>query len=90
MKAIADPDEIRKFAASLEARAEGVRQRQTAMINSFHSLREVWRDEKYLRFERVLSHTITRLTLFYHRADAYARYLRKKAEFLDRYLDRRY
>ena len=89
-QAIVDPDELRRFAAFLDGLAESIKGKKAAVNGSFSSLKKVWRDQKYARFERVFSDTMNQLDRFIRDATNYAQYLRKKAAIVDKYLERRY
>lgn len=86
-KVIVDPDEVRQFANSLERAAESIRGRKTDANSSYKQLTQVWKDEKYRQFDKVLFDTLIQLDQFMRFAEAYASYLRKKAAKAKAYLD---
>jgi uncharacterized protein YukE len=89
-QAIVDPDEVRRFAATLQEMSAYLHDRKTHVKSSFSNLRDVWRDQKYTQFDRVFSESVTRLDQFLRYAEMYADYLKKKAQKADRYLEGSY
>ena len=86
---IVDPTEVRRFVSVLEQETRALRERQRSLEASRRELAEVWRDARYLGFERAYVPTMQVLDRFEKLADEYARLLRGKAERAERYLGRR-
>jgi nitrate/nitrite-specific signal transduction histidine kinase len=89
-KAIVDPRELRSFAAILSETVGQVRANRSQVVHSFTDLHGHWRDKKYSEFERMFNETMARLEDFANRSESYVKYLRKKAEKAEQYLDGRY
>lgn len=89
-KAIVDPRELRSFAAVLTSTVGELRGRKSQVTHSFGDLHSHWRDKKYSEFDRLFTETMGRLEVFLNRSEEYTRYLRKKAEKAEQYLDGRY
>jgi uncharacterized protein YukE len=86
---IVDPADLRRFVAVLEQETRALRERQRNMEASHRDLAQVWRDARYLEFERVYTPTMQVLDRFEKMTDQYGRFLRGKAERAERYLGRR-
>jgi uncharacterized protein YukE len=86
---IVDPAEVRRFVAVLEQEAQALRESQRDMEASRRELAEVWRDVRYLGFERAYTPTMQVLSRFEKLVDQYASFLRGKAQRAERYLGRR-
>ena len=84
-----DPADLRHFANVLEQEVKALRERQRAMEAARRDLAQVWRDTRYLTFERTYLPTIQVVNRFEKAAERYAAYLRSKADRVDRYLGRR-
>lgn len=86
-RVVIDPDEVRHFARELSRSAETLREGRSHLVGSFRELRDVWHDTKYEQFDRVFSEAVDHLELFFHDAEVYADYLRRKAQKADRFLE---
>ena len=86
---IVDPAEVRRFVSVLEQEVQALRERQRTLEANRQELAEVWRDARYLGFERAYIPAMQVLQRFEKTADEYARLLRGKAERAERYLGRR-
>lgn len=89
-KAIVDPRELRSFAAVLAETVGQLRGSKSQISHTFNDLHGHWRDKKYSEFDRLFTDTMGRLEVFLNSSELYARYLRKKAEKAEQYLDGRY
>lgn len=85
-KAIVDPAELHRFAASLGVIMGILRDRRNAVNSDFKALRDAWQDKKYEQFERSFSEMITRFDRFTDESERYAKYLRGKARKAEEYL----
>ena len=86
---IVDPAEVRRFVSIMEQEVRALRERQRVLEASRRELAEVWRDTRYIGFERTYIPAMQVLERFEKLADEYARLLRGKAERAERYLGRR-
>jgi hypothetical protein len=86
---IVDPADLRRFATVLEQEMRTLRERQRAVEAARRELSGVWRDARYLAFERTYLPTIQVLDRFAKAADRFASHLRGKADRAERYLGRR-
>jgi|LDZT01.1.fsa_nt_gi hypothetical protein len=86
-QAIVDPDEVRQFRIFLDALVVSLKSRQSSLNSNFTALKEVWRDEKYVQFERLFFETMSQLGRFCNDAEKYVQYLRSKEEKARRYLE---
>lgn len=89
MQVIVDPVDLRRFAAVLEEESRTLRDRQKAVEAARQELSQVWRDARYVSFERAYLPTIQVMERFHKSAEQYAAHLRTKADFADRYLGKR-
>ncbi|MEM4282824.1 MAG: hypothetical protein QXN89_04100 [Candidatus Woesearchaeota archaeon] len=89
-KAVASPDEIRKFAHILLQHVNRLRDMRADISARFNDLHEYWKDQKYERFQDIFRHTMNHLDIFLQQAEAYVQYLHRKAERLEEYLRHRY
>lgn len=86
-RAIVDPVELHRFAAALAVQIGILRDRKNSVNSNFKSLKEVWRDKKYEQFDKSFSEIMARLERFTVEAEAYAKYLRLKAQKAEKYLE---
>jgi hypothetical protein len=86
-RAIVDPKEVRRFAALLTQTVGHLRNSKSSVSRDFNELHSVWKDKKYVEFERVFLDTMGHLELFLKSSEMYAQYLNKKAGLAERYLD---
>lgn len=91
MKSIIDPKEARRFAAFLDERSRDLKALNSRVSQQLLELRlGHWQDDKYRQFEQRFEEASVQLQIFLDHADKYAEYLRRKAEPIEKYLDRRY
>lgn len=88
-RAIVDPDELRRFSGQLKQTSEQLRSAKANIMSEFDNLHETWRDEKFERFDRLFIECLTLLDRYTKEAELYSDFLRKKAEYAQRYLDNR-
>lgn len=89
-KAIASPEEIRRFAHALLQHVNRLRDAQGKIRGQFDDLHDHWRDTKYERFRDIFTHSMSHLGTFLQRTEAYSQFLHRKAEKLEEYLRHRY
>jgi uncharacterized protein YukE len=88
-KAIADPDELRRFAQNLK-HFTGELQHQLAVIQGqFSALGDTWRDQEHEKFAQEFSQTILVLNHFMGTAQEHIPFLLRKAERIEEYLQQR-
>ncbi len=88
-KAIADPNEMRRFAAELKRFNGSVQAEMIGIRRRFVRLGETWRDQEHAKFAEEFERMIIVLSRF---ADASAKQvpvLLRKAEAIQQYLDQR-
>lgn len=85
---IVDPDELRRFAVFLEQSIRNLRDGQRGLQRGHQVLADAWRDSKYNNFAKSFDQTLPALERFCKEAEAYAAFLRRKAQLADRYLGR--
>ena len=88
-KAVADPEELRRFAADLKSFNETVRQHATTLGARFENLGATWRDQEHRKFAEHFEQTMRGLARFTNEADEHIPYLLRKAERLEEYLNQR-
>ena len=86
VQAIADPQELRRFAANLRQFSNSLKEISGRARSQFGQLGNTWRDQEYQKFKREFDQTIAALNRFIPMAEQYAHYLNKKAEPLEAYL----
>lgn len=85
-QAVVDPDELRQFAASLRRMQQDLRDRLSTVAHQLEALGSTWRDQEHARFaDRFAEHTrsLGKLT---DDSEEYIRYLVRKADQIDAYL----
>ena len=85
-QAIADPDDIERFAQSLCTFETDLRTSLTALNGEFVGLSESWQDQEQRKFESEYVDLVHVLEDFCHRIDEHVPYLRQKAVHLRDYL----
>jgi len=89
-RAIANPEEIRRFAHGLLQNINRLRTLRADVTARFNVLHDHWQDEKYAKFQQIFAHAMSHLDAFLQQAEAYVQYLHRKAEKLEEYLRHRY
>jgi uncharacterized protein YukE len=88
-KAIADPDELRRFAQDLKRFTDEMQNNLTVLHGRLESLSESWRDQEQQKFREEFEQTIRVLARFSNAANQHIPFLLRKAERLDDYLQQR-
>jgi hypothetical protein len=89
-RAVADPEELRKFAHALLRSIGELRTLRAEVMGRFEALHDHWQDEKYSRFRECFAATMRRMEPFLEQGQAYVEHLHRKAQLLEEYLRRRY
>lgn len=88
-KAVADPEEIRRFAQLLKRFSVGLGQ-QMAQINAqMTSLSQTWRDQEQAKFVNEFEQTMRQIARFNEAVEEQIPFLLRKADRLDEYLRQR-
>jgi uncharacterized protein YukE len=87
---IVDPDELVRFASYLDTESDALKQHKDVVSYEVASMRDVWRDAKYERFENIFNEAANKLERFIEDAHEYAQYLREQADIVNEYLDNTY
>ena len=85
-QAIADPEELERFARSLRQFNADLGQRLSSLQSQFVGLGETWRDQEQAKFAQEFQQTIQVLRHFMQVADAHIPFLQRKAQRLREYL----
>ncbi|MEL7264377.1 MAG: WXG100 family type VII secretion target [Planctomycetota bacterium] len=87
-QAIADPDQLRQFAAQLRLFSETLRERSTVVAGQLNQLQQSWRDEQQRAFSENFLAELKQLSRVVAAADEHIPYLLRKADQIDAYLER--
>jgi len=88
-KAIADPNEIRRFAGELKHFCTNLEAELVAIHRRFVRLGETWRDQEYAKFSEEFERMLTAARKFTEASRHHVPFLLRKAEALQNYLDQR-
>ena len=86
---MADPEEIRRFAADLKRFLGGIEDSTAALTGRFRALGDTWRDQEHRQFAEEFENTMRVLGRFATAADEQIPYLVRKADRLEDYLRQR-
>ena len=86
--AIANPEELRRFANALEVYIQRIDEETGRIASQFNSLGDSWKDEQHLRFENDFNELRSQVALFKERTAEYPPHLYAMANDLDQYLRR--
>lgn len=86
--AIANPEELRNFANTLQKYLENIEEETGVLTSAFSSLRDTWQDQQKNKFEGVLKELLAVLKRFEEDASEQIPHLLKMAEDLETYLGR--
>ena len=84
----ATPEEINRFAGTLESYLNNVESETQRLQNAFGNLGDTWQDQKRQSFEEKFNELVNALYHFKQDADEQIPYLRALAEDLQTYLNR--
>lgn len=88
-KAVADPEEIRRFAQLLKRFGASMNQQLTQMNGQMSNLSQTWRDQEQVKFQKEFEETMRQLARFNEAIDQQVPFLLRKADRLDEYLRQR-
>lgn len=88
-QAIADPEEMRLFAAELEHFNGQLGDAMARLIGRFHRLGDTWRDQEHQAFAAEFEQTMRVLDHFQRQAEEQIPFLRTKAQLIDDFLNYR-
>ena len=87
-QAIVDPDELRKFAASLTHYNDLVADATRALQSQFNALGDTWRDQEQAKFAEEFEQTVRVIGQFQEASKEHIPLLLSKAKDIDNYLGR--
>ncbi|WP_153557254.1 WXG100 family type VII secretion target [Roseimaritima sediminicola] len=85
-QAIADPEQLRRFAGHLRAYAEELKQRNTALASHLNELGQTWRDEQQRKFAQEFEDQMRQMTRLLNATEQHVPYLLRKADQIETYL----
>jgi uncharacterized protein YukE len=85
-QAVVDPDDVRQFALSLKKFNAELRDRLTSLNSQLRALGTTWRDQEHKRFAEQFEGHTKNLARFVEANDVHVRYLVRKAEQIEEYL----
>ena len=85
-QAVVDPDDVRQFALSLKKFNVELRDRLTSLNSQLRTLGMTWRDQEHKRFAEQFEGHTKNLVRFVEANDVHVRYLVRKAEQIEEYL----
>lgn len=88
-KAVADPEEIRRFAQLLKRFGGGMEQQLTQLNGQMANLSQTWRDQEQAKFQKEFEDTMRQMARFREAIDQQVPFLLRKADRLDEYLRQR-
>lgn len=88
-KAVADPEEIRRFAQMLKRFGNGMEQQLTQLNGQMSNLSQSWRDQEQAKFQKEFEDTMRQMARFREAIDEQVPFLLRKADRLDEYLRQR-
>ena len=86
-QAVVDPEELRQFARTLKKFNNELRDRLSRLNNHLSSLGSTWRDQEHKKFVGHFEDHTKNLVRFLEENDQHVRYLLKKADQIDEYLN---
>lgn len=88
-KAVADPEEIRRFAQTLKRFSAGLGQQMSQVSGQMASLGQTWRDQEHIKFANEFEQTLRQLARFNEAVEEQVPFLLRKADRLEEYLRQR-
>ncbi|MBX7168326.1 MAG: WXG100 family type VII secretion target [Pirellulales bacterium] len=88
-QAIADPNELRRFAQNLRRFNGELQSQMTALHGQFRSLSESWRDQEHQKFADEFQQALQSIGRFVAASEEHVPFLLRKAERLEEYLRQR-
>ena len=84
--AIADPNDLRKFAKALRRYDNEIRARTSQLNSQFRQLSGTWQDQQQRKFSDEFDRTRKQIDRYLSVAKDYAQFLEKEAKHIDAYL----
>jgi uncharacterized protein YukE len=88
-QAIANPEDLRRFAAELKQFNGQLRESSARLQGQFVRLGDTWRDQEHQKFAQEFQQTMRVLAQFMRVADEHIPFLLRKAQRLEEYLHQR-
>ncbi len=88
-QAIANPDELRRFAGMLKKFNTGLSDQMAALSGQLDGLSATWRDQEHQKFAEEFRKNLQGMAHFLESNHDYIPFLLRKAERLDEYLQQR-
>lgn len=88
-KAVADPEEIRRFAQMLKRFGNGMDQELSQLNGQMSTLAHTWRDQEQAKFQGEFDQTMRQIARFKESIDEQVPFLLRKADRLEEYLRQR-
>ena len=88
-QAIANPEELRRFAQMLKKFNQGLADQMTALAGQLDSLGTTWRDQENHRFAEEFRRHMQMIARFIESNNEYIPFLLRKADRIDEYLQQR-
>ncbi len=88
-KAVADPEELRRFAQLLKAFNANMAQAMQQVQGNANALGQTWRDQEHVKFQQEFEQTMRQLQRFIEASEEQVPLLLRKAERLEAYLRQR-
>ncbi|MBK7405181.1 MAG: WXG100 family type VII secretion target [Phycisphaerales bacterium] len=88
-KAVADPEELRRFAQVLRAFNANMAAAMQQLQGNASALGQTWRDQEHVKFQQEFEQTMRQLQRFVEASEEQVPLLLRKAERLEAYLRQR-
>ena len=88
-QAIADPQELRRFANNLKRFTGDLQAGLSSIHGQLNALGDTWRDQEHEKFREEFEQTMQVLSRFIRTADEHVPFLLRKAERVEEYLQQR-
>jgi uncharacterized protein YukE len=88
-KAVADPNEMRRFAQDLKRFTNTQRDQLAAVQARLNDLGQTWRDQEHAKFAGELEQHMRTFARLNDAVDRYVQFLLRKADKVDEYLQQR-
>lgn len=88
-KAVADPEDIRRFAQLLKRFSVGLSQQMAQVNAQMTGLGQTWRDQEHAKFVNEFEQTMRQIARFNEAVEEQVPFLLRKADRLEEYLRQR-
>ncbi|MAG93454.1 MAG: hypothetical protein CMJ48_06870 [Planctomycetaceae bacterium] len=88
-QAIANPDDLRRFAQTLKKFNQGLLDQSAALSSQLDALSTTWRDQEHRKFAEEFTTHMKTIQRFIETNEQHIPYLLRKAERIDEYLQQR-